>query len=120
MPSLLLFKLPGAILAHAKSLIAGGDESVAQARPEDTSFASKTDAGVEWDFTTQDKTFWATMAGANRRLAELRRVIDQAAAESMARETVVDVSSSLDSHLGESRCEMANRMITDALSAEKS
>jgi hypothetical protein len=60
------------------------------------------------------------MAGANRRLAELRRVIDQAAAESMARETVVDVSSSLDSHLGESRCEMANRMITDALSAEKS
>ncbi len=120
MPSLLLLKIHGAILARAKSLVAGGDGDVTQARPEDASFASKTDAGAEWGLTTQDKTFWAAMAGADRRLAELRRAIDQAAAESLARETTADASSSLDSYLGESRCETANRVITDALNAEKS
>lgn len=119
MPSLFLSKIHGAILARAKSLVAGGDGGVEQARPEDTSFASKTDTGAEWGLATQDRTFWATMAGADRRLAELRRAIDQAAAESMARETVADPSSS-HSHLGESRCETANRVISDALDAEQS
>lgn len=120
MPSLLLLKIQGAILARAKSLVAGGDEGVTQARPEDASFASKNDAVAERVLTMQDTTFWATMAGADRRLAELRRAIDQAAAESLAREATADASSSLDAHLGESRCETANRVITDALNAEKS
>jgi hypothetical protein len=58
------------------------------------------------------------MAGADKRLAELRRAIDEAAAEAMARETGEDATPGLNSQLGESRCETANRMITDALSTE--
>lgn len=69
---------------------------------------------------TQDKTFWAMLAGADRRLAELRRAIDEAAAETMARETRADSSPGENAHLGESRFEAANRKIADALKAEKS
>jgi len=58
------------------------------------------------------------MAGADKRLAELRRAIDEAAAEAMARETGEDASPGHSSQLGESRCATANRMITDALSTE--
>jgi hypothetical protein len=114
--SLLLFRIPGAILAHAKSLVAGGAESTSSAQMDAPLPASK--PGGDGDPTTHDNTFWATMAGADKRLAELRRAIDEAAAEAMARETGEDASPGQSSQLGESRCATANRMITDALSTE--
>jgi hypothetical protein len=114
--SLLLFRIPGAILAHAKSLVAGGAESSSSVQLDAPLPASK--ASGDDDPTTHDKTFWATMAGADKRLAELRRAIDEAAAEAMARETGEDASPGHKSQLGESRCATASRMIIDALSTE--
>ena len=113
---MLPFRIPGAILAHAKNLIAGGAESTSPA-PLDAQLCASKPVG-EGDPTTHDKTFWATMAGADKRLAELRRAIDEAAAEAMAREASEHASPGHNSQLGESRCETANRMITDALSTE--
>ncbi|WP_419255148.1 hypothetical protein ACN2C6_06805 [Caulobacter sp. ErkDOM-YI] len=116
MSSLSLFRIPGAILAHAKNLIAGGAESTSPARLDARLCASKPVG--EGDHTTHDKTFWASMAGADKRLAELRRAIDEAAAEAMARDTGEHASPGHNSQLGESRCETANRMITDALGTQ--
>jgi len=119
LPSLSLFKIPGAILAHAKSFIGGGDESMTPAQAAGTSDALRLDASAERDLSAQDNTFWAIMAGADRRLAELRRAIDEAAAESMARETGADGAPCQSTGLGESRFDAANRMIKDALNTEK-
>jgi hypothetical protein len=118
--SLSLFKVPGAILAHARTLIVGGDGSAAPPRAEDPPCASKPDPGAEWDVMTQDKTFWAMLAGADRGLCVLRRGIDEAAAETMAREPGAASSPGENAHLGESRFEAAKRKIADALKAEKS
>ena len=119
MPSLAPLKSLGAILARAKSLIAGGEGGATPSRMEEALSApdSELDAGNAWELAKQDKSFWATMAGADRRLAELRRAIDQAAAEAIAREDGVEAASNddRDSSLGESRCAKANRVITDAL-----
>jgi len=76
--------------------------------------------GAGGELTPQDKTFWANMAAADRRLAELRRAIDQAAAEAMVREAEVEASPSPEVQLAESRCETAKRVISDALDAENS
>ncbi|WP_425998036.1 hypothetical protein [Caulobacter sp. DWR1-3-2b1] len=114
-----MFKAPGVVLDDAKGLAPGDDNGVASARPEVSPGASEPDAGVPWDLTPQDKAFWAAMASADRRLDELRRAIDEAAAETMAREAGAEASPSPNSHLRESRYEMAKRKITDALNAEK-
>ena len=116
MPSLSLFKISEAILAQAKDLLGGANDD-ASARPEDPSSVSSSDA--ERDMTTLDESFWATLVGDDRRLAELRRAVDEAAAEAMAIETEVDESSSPTPLLGESRGEAANRKIHEALKAEK-
>jgi hypothetical protein len=127
LPSLPLLKIPGAILAHAKSLLGGGDGTKASPLTEDAPFAPRVvvtnhspDVANAWDPTKPDNTFWATMAGADRRLAELRRAIDEAAAETMAREAAVAAPSHANPHPGESRCETAARVISDALDEEKS
>lgn len=124
MPRLSLSKLAGAILAHAKSLVSGG-EGAQRGRLQEPSLASGSHAGeaspgLEWGFVAPDKAFWATVAGADRRLAELRRAIDHVAADETQHETVDQASPDLESHLGESRCEAANRVIAAALDAEKS
>ena len=119
-PSVPLLKIPSAILARAKSLIAGGKTAAAAAMAEEPPFAPRSTAGAGWEPTPQDKSFWASMAAADRRLSELRRAIDQAAAEAIARETDAKASSAPDSRFAESRCETAKRVITDALDAEKS
>lgn len=119
MPSSTPLKRLGAILARAKSLITGGEGTAAPIRTGEALSApeSEADAGSVWEPAKQDKSFWVTMAGADRRLAELRRAIDQAAAEADTRELGVEAqwSNVGDSSLGERRCEKANRMITDAL-----
>jgi hypothetical protein len=119
LPSLSLFKIPGAILAHAKSLVVGGDESVSPTQAGPRSDALWLDARVEQAPPAQDNSFWAIMAGADRRLAELRRAIDEAAAEAIARETSADEALGESASLGESRFDAANRMIKDALNTEK-
>lgn len=118
MPSLEPLKSLGAILAQARSLIAGGEARAAPPRMEEALSAPvrEADAGNAWEPAAQDKGFWATMAGADRRLADLRRAIDQAAAEAIARESGVEALSSNDPDpLGESRFAKANRVVTDAL-----
>lgn len=118
MPSLTTLKSLGAILAQARSLIVGGEARAAPPRMEEALSAPvpEVDAGNAWEPATQDKGFWAAMAGADRRLADLRRAIDQAAAEAIARESGVEAPPSNDPNpLGESRCAKANRVITDAL-----
>ena len=114
MPNLSLFKISEAILAQAKDLL-GGDKGNASPRPEDPSSGSD----GERDATTLDETFWATLVGDDRRLAELRRAIEEASAEAMAFETKMDESPSPNAQLGESRWEAANRKINEALKAEK-
>lgn len=119
MPSLSLFKISEAILAQAKDLL-GGDNGDAPTRPEDPSYASTPDVDGKWDTVTLDETFWATLLKDDRRLAELRRAVDEAAAEVMALEVIeTDEPSCSTSQIGESRWEAANRKITDALKAEK-
>lgn len=119
-PSLSLLKIPGAILAQARNLIVGGETTATPAMAEDPPFAPRSGASPEWEPTPQDKSFWASMAAADRRLTELRRAIDQAAAEAIVREADAKASSGSESPLAESRCETAKRMIADALDAEKS
>jgi len=119
-PSVPLLKIPSAILARAKSLITGGETTAPPAMAEEPPFAPRSAAGADREPTPQDKSFWAGMAAADRRLSELRRAIDQAAAEANERETQTNASSSPDSRFAESRCETAKRVITDALDAEKS
>lgn len=118
MPNLSLFKISEAILAQAKDLL-GGDHGDASARPEDPSSVSSPDAGGERDMSTQDETFWAALVGDDRRLAELRRALDEAAAEAMALETKSGEPPGPNPQLGESRWEAANRKINEALKAEK-
>lgn len=120
MPNLSLFKIPGTILAHAKGLILGGEPIVPPVREPDASFAPKSDATSELGATAQDRSFWASVTAADRRLADLRRAIDEAAAEAMTREANAEASLGEDAHLGESRYDAANRVISDALGAEKS
>jgi hypothetical protein len=60
------------------------------------------------------------MAAADRRLAELRRAIDQAAAEVIAREVDAKAPPSPEVQFAESRCETAKRVINEALDAERS
>ena len=103
-------------MAQVKDLL-GSDNDDASARWEDPSSVSSSDA--ERDMTTLDETFWATLVGDDRRLAELRRAVDEAAAEAMALETKVDKSPRSNSELGESRWEAANRKINEALKAER-
>ena len=119
-PSLPLFKIPGAILAHARSLIAGGEASPTPAMAEEPPFAPRSQAAAEWEPTPQDKSFWASMAAADRRLADLRRAIDQAAAEAMTRDVDAKAPPSPEAQFAESRCDTAKRVIADALDAEKS
>jgi hypothetical protein len=119
-PSLPLLKIPGAILAHARSLIAGGETTARSAMAEDPPFAARSEATAQWEPTPQDKSFWASMAAADRRLAELRRAIDQAAAEAMAREADAEAQLTPEAQFAESRCEAARRVIASALDAEKS
>ncbi|HWU15023.1 MAG TPA: hypothetical protein VN157_13565, partial [Caulobacter sp.] len=71
-PSMPLLKIPGAILAHARSLIVGDEATAPAAMVEDPLFAPKAEAGAEWEPTPQDKSFWASLAAADRRLVELR------------------------------------------------
>jgi len=116
--SLATLKSLGAILAQARSLIVGGEARAAPPRMDEALSAPvpEADARNAWEPATQDKGFWATMAGADRRLADLRRAIDQAAAEAIARETGVEAPSSNDPDpLGESRFAKANRVVADAL-----
>jgi len=118
LPSLAKLKSLGALLAQARNLIAGGEARASSPRMEEALSAPvpEVDAGNAWEPATQDKGFWATMAGADRRLADLRRAIDQAAAEAIARESGVEAPSSNDPNpLGEGRCAKANRVVTDAL-----
>lgn len=119
MPSLTPLKSLGAILARAKSLVAGGKRLSTVTRVDGPPSApdSEVDAGNDWELGKQDKSFWVTMAGADRRLAELRRAIDQAAAEASARESGGEAppTDDPDPSFGESRCAKANRLITDAL-----
>ena len=110
------FKTPGALLAHARNLILGGEAHITPASTQDRAPAPEPDA---WDTAEPDKTFWVSMIASDRRLAELRRVIDQAAAEAMARGPDTEAAPSRDFHLGESRCEAANRVISAALDSEK-
>lgn len=121
-----LFKFPGAILAHARNLVAGGEPIPPAALTTDTTPPTSVTAPAaasEWDMERGDKSFWASMVAADRRLADLRRAIDQAAAEAIAREAAVKAPLSPDtapaSHLGERRCETAARVITDALGVKK-
>jgi hypothetical protein len=118
LPSLSLFKISAAILAQAKDLL-GGDSSDAPARHDESSFTSTSDAGHKQDTAALDETFWTTLVGDERRLAALRRAIDEAAAEAMAGETQADLSPSPAAQLSESRWEAANRKITEALKAER-
>jgi hypothetical protein len=115
-PSLPRFKMPTAILAHAKNQIAGRETTPMSMMAEDP---PRSEAGGGWELTPQDKTFWACMAAADRRLAELRRAIDQAAAEVIAREVDTKAPPSPEAQFAESRCETAKRVIADALDAEK-
>ena len=116
-PSVPLLKIPGAILAHARSLISGDEVATPKAMVEDPLFAPRLDAGAEWEPTPQNKSFWASLAAADRRLVDLRRAIDQAAAEAIAREVEAKAQPIPDAP---SRYEAAKRMIADALDAEKS
>lgn len=115
-PNVPLFRIPGAILARARNLIVG-DEAAPTAMVEDPPFAPKPEVGAEWEPTPQDKSFWASLAAADRRLVELRRAIDQAAAEAIAREAEAKAAPIPDPP---SRCEAAKRIIAQALDAEKS
>ena len=115
-PNVPLLKIPGALLAHARSLISGDEATTPAAMVEDPLFAPRPEAGAEWEPTAQDKSFWASLAAADRRLDDLRRAIDQAAAEAIAREADAKAQQIPDAP---SRYEAARRMIADALDAEK-
>jgi hypothetical protein len=119
-PSLPRFRIPGAILTHAKNLIAGRETTAAPAMAENPLFAPRSEARGGWASTPQDKSFWACMAAADRRLAELRRAIDQVAAEVIAREVDAKAPPIPEVQFAESRCETAKRVITEALDAERS
>lgn len=123
MPSPTPLKRLSAILARAKSLITGGEGTATPIRMGEalSTPEPEADAGTVWELAKQDASFWATMAGADRRLAELRRAIDQAAAEADARELGVEARSSNlgDTSFGEGRCAKANRVITDALGTRR-
>jgi hypothetical protein len=119
-PSLPLLKIPGVILAHARNLIAGGETTATSAMAEDPPFAPRSEAVAQREPRPRDDGFWASMAAADRRLDDLRRAIDQAAAEAIAREAEVKAPSRPESLLTESRCEAARRVIASALDAEKS
>lgn len=119
-PSVPLLKIPGAILAHARSLISGDDAAMPTAMVENPPFAPKSEAGAGWEPTAQDKSFWASLAAADRRLVDLRRAIDEAAAEAMTRDADAKASPTPEVPIVASRCEAAKRMIADALDAEKS
>lgn len=111
MPDLSLFKVPGAILAHARSLILGDD---ANAPPEHLA-----DTGQGTVLVKPDRNFWASVAAADRRLADLRRAIAEAEAATAEPRADPEASSVVDPRPGESRCEAARRVIADALGAEK-
>jgi hypothetical protein len=106
-------------LAHAKSLVLGDESVPPPARKANMPFAPWPDEERERSATRADKSFWASVAAADRRLADLRRAIDHAAAEAAVREDGVESPPSPAFNLGESRCKTANRVITDALGAEK-
>jgi hypothetical protein len=112
MPDLSLFKVPGAILAHARNLILGDWATAPLER------AANRDQGM--DPAKPDKSFWASVAAADRRLADLRRAIAEAEAAIAATQVSVEALPGVDPRPGESRCEAAQRVITDALGAEKS
>ena len=109
MPDLSLFKVPGTILAHARSLILGDETNAPKCSAE---------AGQESGLVKPDRSFWASVAAADRRLADLRRAI--AEAEAAIEQSQGATPSSGDLRPGESRCEAARRVIADALGAEKS
>jgi hypothetical protein len=116
-PSMPLFRIPSVILARARSLIAGDEATAPPAMAEDPPFAPKPETSAEWEPT---KSFRASLAAADRRLVDLRRAIDQAAAEAIAREIDAEASPISDARVSTSRCEAAKRMIANALDAEKS
>ncbi|TCS17490.1 hypothetical protein [Caulobacter sp. BK020] len=116
-PDVPLLKIPGALLARARSLISGDEATTPTAMVEVPPFAPKSEVGAEWEPTAQDKSFWASLAAADRRLDDLRRAIDQAAAEAIARDVNAKAQQIPDAP---SRYEAAKRMIADALDAEKS
>jgi hypothetical protein len=119
-PNLSLFKIPEAILTHAKRLIVAGETIAPPTGTKDTSFPPRPDAQSDKDTAPLDAAFWISVAAVDRRLAALRRAIDQAAAEAAACEAAPEAPPSLDPNFGESRCKMANRVITDALDAKTS
>jgi hypothetical protein len=111
MPDLSLFKVPGTILAHARSLILGDETNAPPQRTADTGQANV--------IVKPDRSFWASVAAADRRLADLRRAIAEAEAAIDLPQASVTAPSSIDLRPGESRCEAARRVIADALGAEK-
>lgn len=119
-PSVPLLRIPGAILAHARSLISRDETTAPTAMAEDPLFAPRPEAGAEWEPTPQDKSFWASLAAADRRLVDLRRAIDEAAAAAITREADVKVPPTPDAPIAPSRCEAAKQLIAKALDAEKS
>jgi len=111
MPDLSMFKVPGTLLAHARSLILGDDATAPPERPADT--------GQGNVVVKPDRNFWASVAAADRRLADLRRAIAEADAATAEPRADLDAPSGVDPRPGESRCEAARRVIADALGAEK-
>src|SRR5689334_13849812 len=110
-PDVPLLKIPGAILAHARSLISRDATTTPTVMAEDPLFAPRPEAGDEWEPTPQDKSFWASLAAADRRLVELRRAIDEAAAAAITREADVKVPPASDAPIAPSRCEAAKQLI---------
>lgn len=119
MPSRPLLKFSGVLLAQAKSLLSGPEKTATPAETIIRPASPWPEVSGGLGATRQDKSFWASVTAADGRLAELRRAIDQAAAEAIAREAA-EASSSSDPQLKESRCETAARVITEALGTEKS
>jgi hypothetical protein len=117
-----VLRFPRTLLAQAKELLArpqaGGTRAPDVANPPSSFLPS--DGGSGLGMTRQDKSFWASVTAADGRLAELRRAIDEAAAEAIARESAAATPSNPEPHLGESRYETAARVITNALGTERS
>ena len=122
--------LAGLILAAAVlgGRFYGADARLAHARRQTAEVAAELDRALaelvvtrddvsrlERDLAEHNENTRVAMATADQRLAEAQRSIGQTEAIARARETRIKALLAASPRAGESRCAVANRLITDAL-----
>lgn len=113
--------------------LVGADARLAHARRQTAEVAAERDralaeliasrdaiARLEQALAEQDENIRINMASADRRLAEAQLAVGRAEAVAVAREGRIRDLLAADPRSGESRCETANRLITDALREQRS